>query len=268
MTVCIAAITSRNEIVTVSDTMLTNYITSADNVTAKMEPLAKEWNVMWAADDVTQCTSIIDRAARYFQNRANSLQVARSCMTRAYQKHLSDLAAGRVLGRYEMDMEKFLKSGKRRFTEAQSNSLNEEIRKVEGSWHFLAFGYDAGKQPHIFTVVEPGIDCVYDRVGFCAIGSGAIAAESLLFQLGQSRTCTLEKTLITLLCAKFAAEKAGAGRSTFIFAKAFGTTFFSLPSSFEPNIRRIWEEEISPKIPDALLNQVRISVESRSIAIA
>jgi len=40
MTVCIAAITQQNEIVTVSDTMLTHALGSADAVTSKMDPFA------------------------------------------------------------------------------------------------------------------------------------------------------------------------------------------------------------------------------------
>jgi hypothetical protein len=255
MTVCIAAITLNKEIVTVSDTMLTHQLGSADMCTVKMEPFANDWNAMWAADDVTQCTPVIDLAAKYFQKRANTLQVARSCMTRAYRKHLSDLATGRVLGRFQMDMETFTKSGKRRFTETQFNSLSDEIRKVEGVGHFLAFGFDGQSQSHIFTVVEPGIDCVYDKVGFAAIGSASLAAETVLFQLGQTRICTLEKTLVNCLFAKFEAEKSGAGRHTFIFAQKRGSTMCSMSPELEPTARHVWER-ISPKVTEAVVDEI------------
>jgi hypothetical protein len=46
---------------------------------------------MIATDDPTQCNAVIDRAARYFKNRANSPQVARSCLNRTYQKHIGSL---------------------------------------------------------------------------------------------------------------------------------------------------------------------------------
>jgi len=253
MTVCIAAIALEDEIVTVSDTQLTHLLGSADMCTEKMEPFAKEWSALWASDDVTQCIQVTDLAAKYFQNRANTLQVARSCLTRAYRKHLSELAAGRVLGRFQMDIETFTKSGKRRFTESQFNSLADEIRNVEATWQFLAFGFDGLRMPHLFTVVEPGVDCVYDRVGFCAIGSGGIAAESLLFQLGQNRVCPLAKTLINCLFAKFTAEKAGAGRHTYIFAGKSGTTMCAMPTWMEPTARQTWEDRVRPKIPDDLL---------------
>jgi hypothetical protein len=265
MTVCIAAITQQNEIVTVSDTMLTHARGSADAVTSKMDPFAKEWCAMWAADDMTQCAPIIEKAERYFRNRANTLQVARSCMKRAYQKHLSEIAADRVLGRFQMDVETFTKSGKRRFTETQFNSLNDEIRKVEWSGQFLAFGFDQQRQPHIFTVVEPGIDCVYDRVGFCAIGSGGMAAESLLFHLRQTRICTFANSLINCLFAKFMAEGAGAGRQTFVFCKKFGSTMYSMPIWLEPTARQIWEERVSPRTPDDFLHCVASAVSDGQI---
>src|SRR5438552_3397229 len=118
MTVCIAAIPLENRIVTVSDTMVSGLISSADACTVKMEPFAKDWVAMMAADDLTQCIPVIERASRYFQNRANTLQVARNCLKRAYQQHLSELAADHVLGRFGLGMEAFLRSKSMRFTES------------------------------------------------------------------------------------------------------------------------------------------------------
>jgi hypothetical protein len=256
VTVCIAALTLDTRIVTVSDTMVSTFMSSADATVVKMQSFAKNWEAMWSADDLTQCIPIIDLAAKYFQNRANTLQVARSCLKRAYQKHLSELAADSVLGRFQMDMDEFKKSGKRRFTETQFNSLSDEIRKVEGVWHFLACGFDSKKKPHLFTVEEPGKDAVYDSIGFCAIGSGKYAAESLLFQLQQSAICAVPKTLINLLCAKFAAEKVGAGRNTYVFIMEPGSSMCSLPTWVEPTVRAAWESQIQPKVPDDLLRQV------------
>jgi len=256
MTVCIAATTLEKCIVTVSDTMVTSFTSSIDASTSKMESFGRDWEAMWAADDITQCIPIIERAKLYFQNRANTLQVARSCLKRAYQNHLSEMAADTVLGRFQMDMDTFKKSGKRRFTETQFNSLSDEIRKVEGVWHFLACGFDSKKNPHLFTVEEPGKDAVYDSLGFCAIGSGRYAAESLLFQLQQNAVCTIPKTLINLLCAKFAAEKVGVGRNTYTFIMKPGSNMCSIPTWVEPTIRQAWEEQIQPRIPDGLITEI------------
>jgi hypothetical protein len=256
MTVCIAAITGGSEIVTVSDTMIQGLMSSADANTVKMNTLAKDWNVFWAADDITQCIPIVQRAEKYFTNRENTLQVARSCLRRAYQQHLTEMRADQILGGFGMDMRMFLNTKTRRFSDKESENFMSRMEQIRGDWEFLAFGYDARKEPHLFTVFEPGADCTYDSPGFCSIGSGKYAADSLLFQFEQNRSCTLEKTLVNLLFAKFMAEKAGAGRHTFIFAEKYGSTMCKMSPELEPTARRIWEERVSPKVTDEIVNQI------------
>jgi hypothetical protein len=267
VTVCIAAITLEKCIVTVSDTMVTSFASSIDASTSKMEAFGRDWEAMWAADDITQCIPIIERAARYFQNRANTLEVARACFKRAYQQHLSEMAADEVLGRYGISMKEFLKSRSRRFTENLSQSLMLKIQQVKADWQFLACGFHAKKQPHLFTIEEPGKDAVYDSLGFCAVGSGRYAAESLLFQLQQSAICTIPKTLINLLCAKFMAEQVGVGRNTYIFIMKPGSNMCSMPTWIEPTIRKRWEEHIQPKIPDDLLAQIARAADNGEIVL-
>ncbi|HEY1657599.1 MAG TPA: hypothetical protein VGG14_04590 [Candidatus Sulfotelmatobacter sp.] len=256
MTVCIAAITLGNEIVTVSDTMIHGLMSSADANTVKMSALAKDWNVMWAADDITQCIPIVQRAEQYFTNRDNTLRVARSCLKRAYQQHLTEMRADQVLGAFGMDMRTFLDTKATRFSEKESEALMSRMDQIRGDWEFLAFGFDARKEPHLFTVSEPGADCTYDVPGFCSVGSGKYAADSLLFQLEQSRACTLEKTLVSLLFAKFMAEKAGAGRHTFICAGNHGSTLCHMSPELEPTARRIWEDRVSPKVTDQIVDEI------------
>jgi hypothetical protein len=256
MTVCIAAITLNSEIVTVSDTMIHGLMSSADKIAVKMNTLAKDWSVMWAADDITQCIPIIQRAEKYFTNRENTLQVARSCLRRAYQQHLSDFRADHILGGFGMDMRIFLNTKASRFSETESETLMSRMEQIRGDWEFLAFGFDAKKEPHLFTVLEPGVDCTYDSPGFCSIGSGKYAADSLLFQLEQSRDCTLEKTLVNLLFAKFMAEKAGAGKHTFIWAGKYGSTMCSMSPELEPTARHVWEDQVSPKVTDQMVNEI------------
>lgn len=256
MTVCIAAMTLEDHIVTVSDTMVEGLVSSIDKATRKMEPFADDWIALMAAEDLTQCVPIVERATAYFRNRANTLQVARSCLKRAYQKHLSEMAADMVVGRFGLDMEGFLKSRSRRFTDKTSDRLIAQMQEVKADWQFLAFGFDFDKRPHLFTVEEPGTDAVYDKPGFCAIGSGKYAADGLLYYLGQSPICTLPQTLINVLFAKFMAEKAGAGKHTYTFIKKAGSSMCSINAFIEPTIRKAWEDEGCPHIPKGLGEQV------------
>jgi hypothetical protein len=263
MTVCIAAICGgklpvppEDYIVTVSDTMFTGLTSSIDIATRKMEPFADDWIALMASSDVTQCVPIIERAAGYFNKRANTLQVARSCLKRAYQRHLSEMVGDLVLGRFGLNMEEFLKSRSKRFTDKTSDRLISEMREVKPDWEFLACGFDSDKRPHLFTVEAPGTDSVYDKPGFCAVGSGKYAAEGLLFYLGQTPKCSLHQTLINVLFAKFMAEKAGAGTNTYTFIKKAGSSECGIELFIEPTIRKAWEEEGCPHIPKGLLDKI------------
>ena len=249
VTVCIAAMTVEKYIVTLSDTRVGSFTSSADVSTVKLEPFAKDWLAMMAADDLTQCLSVIEKAATYFQNRANTIQVARHCLKRAYQNHLAEVATDRVLGRFQMSMKDFLKTGKRRFTESKFNALCEEIRSVIADWQFLAAGFDSQGMPHLFTVEEPGQDFVYDRPGFCAIGSGRHAAEGMLMYLGQNTVKNLYETVFNVYAAKFMAEKVdGVGKHCYLFIKKPGSTACSIHGYVEPDIRKEWEEKCAPRI--------------------
>ena len=167
------------------------------------------------------------------------------------------MAADKVLGRFGMDMKTFVKSGKRRFTESAYAILHNEIREVKLGCEFLVAGFDAAKHPHIFTVSEPGIDSVYDKPGFCSIGTGKWAAEGMLYYRQQTVDRTLHETVLNVCAAKFMAERIpGVGETTFLFVKKEGCNAFMLESWVLPTIRAEWEKTGAPRIPDGLLKQI------------
>jgi hypothetical protein len=144
-------------------------------------------------------------------------------------------------------MKEFLKSGKRRFTEKVFNSLSERISDVKADWEFLAAGFDSRQIPHLFTVEAPGTDSVYDRPGFCAIGSGRYAAEGILLYLGQNPTKTLYETVFNVYAGKFMAEKVGVGRHSYLFVKKAGSTTCAYQSYIDAEIRKEWEAKCAPR---------------------
>jgi hypothetical protein len=258
MTVCIAAITRERLIATTSDTMVSTYLSSTDGSTVKVETIHKDWSAMMAADDMTQCVLIIQRAEKYFRGRANTLQNVRASFKKAYQQHLGERAADIVLGRFSMDMDAFTKSGKRRFTEAQFNTLCAEIRAVKLGCQFLVHGFDEAQQPHIFIVDDPGADSVYDKPGFCSIGSGLYAATGLLYHLGQTVDCDVSQTVFNVLAAKFMAEKsAGIGKETYLFVKKYRCNMFSAASWLIPTTREMWEKSGQPKVPNGAIEAIK-----------
>lgn len=250
MTVCIAAITFDGYIVTASDTMTTGATCSADMSAVKAEPFARDWVAMISADDITQCAPVIQRAAKYFTGRANTQEVARQCFMRAYQRHITETAEDQVLSRFGITMEEFLRTGKRRFTERMFDTLCGDIRSVRAACDFLIFGFDGGGRPHIFTVGDSVGNGVWNKPGFCAIGSGRWAAEGMLFHFGQSVDKGLHETIFNVCAAKFAAEKtAGIGHHTYLFAKRPGSQSFAYTFGLVEEIRDAWESSGAPRVP-------------------
>jgi hypothetical protein len=201
VTICVAAIASQIPgaqppyIVTASDTMVSGGIISVDMSFVKAEPFHANWTAMMAADDLTQCVAIIEKAKEYFRNRNNTLSVARSVFKRAFQRHLVEMREDAVLSGYGMTMEEFNKHGKRRFTERKFEALCDRLEAIDPKCEFLVHGFDSFKRPHIFRVYGVGSDQVLDKPGFCAIGSGTWAADTILHYLGQSVETTLEETI-------------------------------------------------------------------------
>ncbi|MGI8772233.1 MAG: hypothetical protein ACR2JE_12450 [Acidobacteriaceae bacterium] len=257
MTVCIAGLAEHNTIVAVSDMMVSGYLGAADSGTIKCEDVHQHWQAMMAADDLTQCMPIIEKARAFFEGRANTLQVARSVFKRAYQAHLREMAEDQVLGRFGIDMATFLESGRHRFGESLFASLSNEIRAVATGTEFLIFGHSDDGEAHLFIVADPGIDSVYDKPGFCAIGAGAHAANGLLFYLGQSRSRTMPESLFNVCAAKFMAEKIpGVGQQTFLFVQPFGTSVCRHNSNLVRDLRKLWEKSGEPRVPDGAMSVI------------
>jgi hypothetical protein len=252
MTVCIAAM-AQQYIVAVSDMMINGTTLASDGICRKQEAISSEWTAMMAGNDISLAGPIIARASEYMEGKPNSLKSIRSCFKRAFQQQLTEVATDRFLGRFGLDMKAFLKDGKRKFDPVTFASLCSEIRSVNLSdLFFLVWGFDDDGTPHIFMVHGAGEDALLDKPGFGAIGSGAFAAESLLFYLNQSRLRTLHETIANTCAAKFLAERAGVGRETFIFAARLGSVAFWSRAGYVEEMRREWESSGAPRIPDGV----------------
>jgi hypothetical protein len=256
VTICIAAITLENYLVTVSDTMLTTHVAAADKITTKFKAISKDWGAMMSADDYTQCEAVIDKAQEYLKGRANTLAVSRSTFKRAYQQHLAEMRADRILGGYGIGMETFLKSGKKMFTESRFEGLCNRMEEIRAGMDFIVYGYDGLKRPHIFRVSE-GEDSVFDEVGFCSIGSGTYAADAMLYALEQSRVRTLPQTIFNLCAAKFTTEKLGGiGEHTVLHVKKPGSVAFSHDYQLIHAIRQSWEKDGKPRVPPGIVDHI------------
>jgi hypothetical protein len=260
MTLCAAAIAaSDGYIVAISDTMVAGATMSSDECTLKMEPFAMEWIAMFAGDDISQCLPVIRRAEKYFHNRANTLANARNALKKAYQQHLIEMKTDAVLSGYGLDMDTFLKSGKRKFTERVFSSICDRldaIKEIGDGCQFLVFGYDGDGRAHIFSVGAQGADFTYDKPGFCCIGSGGFAADAMLHYFGQAIYRSLPETIFNLCAAKFMAERSGIGRDTFLYLKRPKSVACTNDPVLVDDIRRAWEAEGVPKTPPGILDRI------------
>jgi hypothetical protein len=238
--------------------MISGATISSDMTCVKTEPFHANWTAMIAGDDLTQCAPIIEKAKEYFRGRNNSLPVARSVFKRAFQRHVVEMREDAVLSGYGMTMEDFRKNGKRRFTDRRYESICERMEAIDPKCEFLVHGFDSFKRPHIFRVDGVGSDGVHDKPGFCAIGSGKWAADTILFYLGQSVDRTLEETLFNVCCAKFAAERSfGVGHHTYLNVTRHGSAMFSWKSGMLEEIRKAWDERGSPRVPPGIIDTIR-----------
>jgi hypothetical protein len=258
VTVCIAAIASDGRIVTASDTLVSfGNMGSSDKVSVKMEPFHRSWTALMAGT-MPECMAIIEIAQTTMEKCRPDLRSVASGFKKAYHAHLSETAADTVLGRYQMDMQEFKKTGLKKFGSERFNLLDQAIRDVAIDCEFLVFGFDEQHHPRLFTVTPPGVVSLCDKPGFWTIGSGSFAALGMLFSLGQSVDTPFEETIFNVLTAKFMAETPGVvGKHTHLFAKEEGNDFFSYPSWLEPTIRKWWEEHGKPRRDDGIIQQMR-----------
>ena len=269
MTVCIAAIgrdgyshmPDRGDevIVSVADTKLTLFYTSKDGVVSKRFYFHEEWSAMMAGNDITPCVEIMNASSKLLTKKANTLASVTNAVKTAFQNRLQELIEDKILSRYKMKLADFQHNGKKRFTPEVFNSLCAQIDNTALQCEFLVFGFDKDREPHIFTVTNPGTVGIYDKPGFWAIGSGANTALSMLLYRGQNVDTDMKDTLYHTFEAKFMAESASdVGTETAFFIGKHGHNSMHW-SNFRllEEIREEWEKFGQPQIPPNVLKKIR-----------
>src|SRR5260370_16687794 len=158
---------------------------------------------MMAGGDITPCVEIMNASSKLFAKKKNTLANVTSTVKTAFQNHLQQLTEDKVLSRYGMKLPDFRRNGKKQFTSEVFNSLCSQIDNIALECEFLVCGFDGDREPHIFTVTNPGTVNIYDRPGFWAIGSGANTALGMLFYRGQNVHEHVENTLYTASTPNF-----------------------------------------------------------------
>ncbi len=258
VTVCIAAICdSENRIVTATDLMISTGETSGDDIGLKQQLVFHpDWILMFAGDDLSYITPICDLAEKSIdRDKPVTVWDIEDILVSSYQDIRKKTCERRFLSPFGLNMESFLRDGKKIFTEADFSSLMFQISRFDLGCQFLVAGFHMRKKlPYIFTVSNPGSAEYYDKVGFWAIGSGQRSALSSLFFKEYNIFNKLNLAIYTVYEAKLMAEKAlGVGRGTLMTILEPNGKDLML---FEPQLKTVrtkWKNEGSPKLPAGIL---------------
>lgn len=270
MTICIAAICNNHmSVVMGMDTMLSMEWVSGDSVAVKTSGITNNWDVLFSGRDIGLVTPIVQEAERLMlqqKPKDQSLRLAMESFTKAFKDELKKKAEQEVLGRFGLDMEMFLKNGRRTFTASIFDGLCRDILGITIDCELMIYGFDSFGSPHIFTVSNPGIAECRDEVGFWAIGSGSHSAIAALLSRPHMASASLALGIYRVCEAKFFAESAvGVGENTVLIVHEaeqqpdiFSTMrkVAILGESDIGAIRKGWEESGRPRIPEGISEKI------------
>jgi len=253
VTVCIAAFAEYEEqIVFVSDSRVAFGDFSTDKGGVKYEILGPKYIVMIAGNDVVYALPTIRRAKAEILKRRTldpdevaTIVHEELCTTRDH------IIEAKVLKRYKMTADKFLKIGRKSFTDTVFYNICNRIEQENLSLQFIVAGFDASNKPHlrIVSADEPPHD--YDGIGYAAIGTGAPSAlASLSFakdHCGFGRDTSMQEATYHLLAAKFMAESAtDVGKETVFLSVGTSRVYYMFTLAMDA-LRRAWEKEGAPR---------------------
>jgi hypothetical protein len=243
---------------------------SGDGSVRKIDPILYDWSMMFAADDISPAvpiTKTITEGPYVEPTMTNAVNVVRE----AYQNQRTRQIEDEILQPIGLSMDAFLRNGKNQLSERAYERVYGRIESYDLGIEFVIQGFDAiDKEPHIFTVGNPGKCNFYDKVGFWAIGSGQHQAIASLFATQYSRFNELDKCVAKVLVAKFMAESSvGVGKDTFLIISRK-----SVPNKalfIDPPLQRKVRDqyEALPKIPLSVLPEIKqvIDVKTQELKV-
>lgn len=250
MTLCIAAI-SQKSIVCVSDTMVSTDEFSADLMALKSRRLHPDWSVFIAGNDLTRVIPLLSKIKNALAAKWQSsvtLAEIETLSKRTFHEELTQKATDLVLARYDLDMTAFVESGLKRFGSSQFATMKYEIDNTKLDCLFMFYGFDENKNPHIFTIGDPGEVCNHDLYGFWAIGNGVNRALSAMFFHPYTKTSDIWMALYCLCEAKFMAYSAGKIGEETLMTVSYPDRTASASMSYG-EIKQLWEQQGAPRIP-------------------
>jgi 20S proteasome alpha/beta subunit len=222
MTICIAAICENGKnIVVAADRMFTSPLNVEFETEEHKIEIVSKFCVAMAAGGSAYATEVIDPVRSIFGKRDDALvpDIANAILNQYKVVRNQKLEEQVVLPMLGND---FLVHRAKNFTVAQylqpQANVYQQIVAISSNYNLnlelLIVGIDK-TGAHIFSVSHPGTGFNLDKLGYSAVGSGAIHAVISLSLTAQTTHRELMETLYTVYDAKKSAEVApGVGRVT------------------------------------------------------
>src|SRR5271166_2593196 len=254
MTVCIAAMCQdRKAIVLAADKMIgVGYIESEPDI-EKYFQIHRDWWVMIAGDDIDPAFDIVERVKnRLGRGASASAAKVTEVVTEAYMEKRDADAESLYLKPLGWTLKKFNTAiGRSVIPDQLRVELYAKIMRHQLNLSLLVAGFQRSKG-YIFHIGNRthGIAKRCDIPGFCAIGSGGIGAEYMMFYRDYSSNLPVRWAVYVVLEAKLFGEQAsGVGGRTDMFVIQPGGNIFKLPDD------DVIEEVLIKKLFDQLKPQ-------------
>lgn len=216
MTICIAAICSDNNVVAVTDKMLTvsapvatRYEISENN---KAFPLKQGVFALFAGE-VTQANQIISLVKPLITEKHTVQEVA-NLLNETFKNYWQNILSNFLQMRYGIDLGTFM-SNHSNFDQVFVRSTMDIISNFKINVEMLVAGKDEDGTAHIYSITNEGTAFDRSAEGYYPIGSGAEHAKLSLIESEMNSTFSQEKALFCLLKAKTRAEfDPGVGKLT------------------------------------------------------
>jgi len=265
VSVCIAIMAQgKGAIVCVTDEKADFGEFAADNIGEKEDMFSFDCLVMYAGNDSEYAPLIIESAKEKIAGKVWTPKIAAECLSVSYMEHLQGQIYRKVLSRYGLNAETFLKS-RNSFTPELFATICSRIESVKISLRFLVCGFERNSRDeskckcHIYEVSEDSVKC-RDATGMWAIGSGNYLAMSSLAFAAHRRKLTkkssISEAVYCALEAKFMAESNGLVGEATSLGVITPNSISTMPNRQAIRIREEWKKSGAPRIPEGILETI------------
>ncbi len=210
MTICIAAISEKNKVVSITDKMLTlgepvrtAYEISENN---KIIPLNDSVVALFAGD-VIHANEILQVALKNLSSaNPESVRDIAEIVNGSFTQHWQSIITNVLQRRFQIDHQTFMHN-QPKFDPDLVKQVSQFIANLRIDVEIIVAGtHGEDSNAHIYTMDHSGSVVSQDSIGYACIGSGSRHATLSLIESEISSQSSLSKSLLSLLKAKSRAE--------------------------------------------------------------